>query len=145
MELYHGSHRPFTILKRRQKTSSPIGSRKERRDAIYLSPSLAFSLFFASKPSSGVNMMDIRRKIIYFEKMSSWDPERDVYMHIVEISWIPKRKLKWNNIYELELRANSIKPIRIEVHKAKEVLEHFEVINDLEEFKRRQKTPLPQA
>jgi hypothetical protein len=144
MLLYHGSNSPFKKLKRFQLTNSPDKNRKERtwkrRDAIYLSPSFAFSLFFAAKPLSGTNLMSIKNRIVYFEKLNEFYPEKDIYMHIVDISDIPEDKRQWTNEYELEVLLDEITPIRIETHKAGEIFEHFEVIKDRKEFERRRKT-----
>ncbi len=141
--LFHGSKCSFPILKRRQLTTSPDKDRREieykRRDSIYLTHSLAFALFFAAKPSSGMNMMSIRKGIVYFEKLDEFDPKRDIYIHIIDISDIPPEKRKWVSEYELAVQLDEIKPVRIEIHKAGEVFEHFEVIRDKEEFERRRK------
>ncbi len=141
MLLYHGSDRPFKTLKRRQLTNSPDKDKQEkewkRRNAIYLSPSLAFALFFAVKPSSGMNMMSIRKKLVYFQKLDELDPQKDVYIHVVDISDIPPEKRKWANEYELEIQLKEIKPVRIETHKAGEIFEHFQIIKEKEEFERR--------
>ncbi len=143
MLLYHGAARPFKTLRRNQLTKSPNTDRKEkewkRRTAIYLTHSLAFALFFAAKPSSGMNMMSIRKGIVYFEKLDEFDPKRDIYIHIIDISDIPPEKRKWVSEYELAVQLDEIKPVRIEIHKAGEVFEHFEVIRDKEEFERRRK------
>lgn len=143
MMLFHGNDRPFKTLKRRQLTTSPDKDKGEkewkRRNAIYLSYSFPFALFFAAKPSSGMNMMSIRKGIVYFEKLDEFDPEKDVYIHVVDISDIPPEKRKWVNEYELEVQLDKIKPVRIETHKAGEIFEHFQVIKDKEEFERRRK------
>tara|TARA_Y100000310_G_scaffold320806_1_gene377622 strand:+ start:447 stop:914 length:468 start_codon:yes stop_codon:yes gene_type:complete len=139
--LYHGSNRPFKILKNDQLTNSPDKDRKERerkrRNVIYLSSSFAFALFFAAKPKLGKNMMSIKRGIVYFEKLDKLNPEEDVYIQIIDIADIPKEKRRWANEYELEVQLDEIKPVRIEIHKAGEIFEHFEVIKDEEEFERR--------
>lgn len=140
MELYHGSDSSFPTLKRRQLTRSPDSDGQERewkrRDAIFLSPSFRFALFFAAKPSSGTNRMDIGRGIVYFEKLDELDPEKDVYIHIVDISDIPPTRRKWVNEYELEVQLDEIALVRIETHKAGEIFEHFRVVKDEEEFER---------
>lgn len=143
MILYHGSERSFITLKRSQLTNSPDKDAKEkewkRRDAIYLSPSLAFALFFAAKPSSGTNMMSAKKGIVYFEKIDEIDPQKDIYIYVVNISDIPQEKRRWANNYELEVLLDEIKPIRIETHKAGEIFKHFKVIKDKEEFERLKK------
>jgi hypothetical protein len=142
MLLYHGG-KPLKILRRRQLAASPdknkIERKWKRRNAIYLSSSFDFALFFAVKPLSGRNMMSIRKGIVYFEKLDELNPEKDVYIHVVDIADIPSEKRKWVNAYELEVQLDAVRPVRTETHKAGEIFEHFRVIKDRKEFERLRK------
>ena len=133
--LLHGSDKTFKTLKSNRSISSQK-KWKGKDDIIYFSPSLAYALFFAVRPSSGMSRMDIRKGIVYFQRLDELASEKDVYIHIIDISDIPLEKRKWVNNYELEAQLDEIKPVRIETHKTAEIFEHFQVIKDEEEFKR---------
>ena len=133
--LYHGADRPFKTLKANQLTRSPSRSFLEvfwrKRGPIYLTPSLSFALFFGSKKWWGKNMISIKKGIVYF---SSFNPEKDVYIHVVDISNIPKEKLVWINERELAVHLKEITPVRVETNKAGEISRYLEIVKDRKEF-----------
>ena len=134
---YHGSKRSFTKIRRQQKVSSPDGPKVGRRNAIYLSPCLAFALFFAAKPAAGLSMMSRRKNIVYFEHLEDFDLQENVFIYIVDPSGIPEDKITRLGKFQIAVDMDEIEPVRAEVYKAGEIFQYFEVIKTKKEYLRR--------
>jgi len=137
-ELLHGSSRKLTTLKSKQPTASPHFHRLEKylfsNPYMCLTPYPEVAMFFAAKRSGAASMMGFQKGIAYLGKPELFDPDRDVYIYVVDSSAIPIEKCEWHSVFELRVRMPEIKFARMEVHKAGEIFGHFEVFGSQEEF-----------
>lgn len=129
MILYHGSCRQLEVLKPHQAeagegVSAPEG---ELLKAIYLTPNREFAVAMAARLEGITNIND-ESKTIEFEHPELYDPEKEVYLYIVDSDSIPKE-----NIREIDERQYAvvdipeIRPESVETIKAGEVEKYYEI------------------
>ena len=129
MILYHGSSQKLEVLRSHQAeagegVSVPEG---ELLDAIYLTPNREFAIAMAVKLEGVTNIAD-ESKTIEFEHPELYDPEKEIYLYLIDSDSIPKE-----NIREIDERQFAvvdipeIKPESVEVMKAGEVEKYYEL------------------
>ena len=126
MHLYHGSKKRLSKLTRQQAWGPPGTPKEESLDMIYLTPDFAFALVSGARPE-GITEVNHKERTVHFENPEKFDPEKEVYIYIVDSSKIPSDKQKQiENQVVVDL--DEIVPDKVEVHKASEVYQYYKVI-----------------
>lgn len=126
MHLYHGSKKKLSKLTRQQAYAPPGEPSEEGLNVIYLTPDFAFALVSGARPQ-GITEVNHKERTIRFQNPEKFDPEKEVYIYIVDSSKIPPDKQKQiENQVVVDL--DEIVPDKVEVHKASEVYQYYKVI-----------------
>lgn len=121
---YHGSNSLFGTLKRRQAWGPPGTPKEESLNVIYLSPDPAFALAIAATPE-GINTINHKERTIQFENPEKFDPEKIVYVYLVDEAKIPESKMIRIDDWQIAVDVEEIIPDKVEFHKAGEILQHY--------------------
>lgn len=129
MILYHGSSHKLEVLKPHQAEAGEgvLVPEEELLEAIYLTPNREFALAMAARLEGVTNIND-ESKTIEFEHPEFYDPEKEVYLYLVDSDSIPKE-----NIREIDERQyaveglSEIKPESVEAIKIGEVEKYYEL------------------
>jgi hypothetical protein len=127
MNLYHGSTKKLSKLKRRQAWAPPGRPLEEGLCAIYLTSDFARALLHGAEPE-GIADIDFRKRTVHFENPDKFDPEQIVYIYIVDSSKISFDKQKQINNKQVVVDLDEIVPDRVETHKASEIYQYYKVI-----------------
>jgi hypothetical protein len=127
MNLYHGSTKKLSKLKRQQAWAPPGRPLEESLNAIYLTSDFAYALLHGAEPE-GIADIDFRKRTVHFDNNDKFDPEQMVYIYIVDSTKIPVGKQKQINNQQVVADLDEIEPDRMEVHKAAEIYQYFKVI-----------------
>jgi len=124
---YHGSEKKFDALKRHQAWAPLEASTQESLSAIYFTPDFAFALVVAAGPE-GINEVNYGEKTVLFENPEKFDPEKEVYIYVVDSSKIPDDKKIIIDPWQVAVDLDEITPDKVEVHLAGEILNYYSVI-----------------
>jgi hypothetical protein len=125
--LYHGSEKRFDVLKRHQArgpSGTPAG---ESLNTIYFTPDFAFAFVTAAGPE-GVNEVNHDEKTVRFENPRKFNPEKEVYIYVVDPSMIPNEKKILIDPWQVAVDLDEIIPAKVETHKAGEISQYYIII-----------------
>ena len=129
MILYHGSCRQLEVLKPQQAEagegiSVPDG---ELLNAIYLTPYRESAIAMAARVEGVTNIND-ESKTIEFEHPELFDPEKEVYLYLINSESIPKENIKQIDSWQYAVvDLPELKPESVEAIKAGEVEKYYEL------------------
>ena len=127
MYWYHGSKRLFPTL-RKQKAYGPPGTpAEESLEAIYLTPDFAFALACAARPPGGTEINHVERTV-RFDNPVRFDPEKEVYIYLVDPSKVPDDKKIWIDKWQVAVHLDEIEPDKVETHKSGEVSRYYNIL-----------------
>lgn len=124
---YHGSKVLVSVLKRKQAWGPPGAPKEESLNMIYLAPDFAFALVSAARPE-GITEVNHKERTVHFENSDKFDPEKEVYIYMVDPSKIPDDKLCWIDRWQIGVDLDEIKPDKVETHKSGEVSQYYSII-----------------
>jgi len=124
---YHGSKKLVSVLKRQQAWGPPGTPEKESLNMIYFTPDFAFALVSAARPE-GITEVNHNERTVHFENPDKFDPEKEVYVYIVDPSKIPDNKKIWIDKWQVAVDLDEIKPDKVEKHKSGEVSQYYSII-----------------
>lgn len=131
MKLYHASTHKLSSLKPQQATKGSVDvPEAELQNGIYLTPQYDFALAMGSRPeNSGTQLDEVTRKIT-FEKPELFDPNKEVFIYVVETDLLPIENVKYidENQYIIKGLPEVI-PNEVQKVKAEEVLKYYELTN----------------
>ena len=129
MKLYHGSKNGNLITIKKMQAQAGEGvevPEDELKEGIYLTPHYGYALAMAIRPD-GVTHIDDETKTIEFENPELFSPEEDVYIYEVEVPDEVARQIDKNQ-YVIE-NLDEVKPTVKNQHKAKEIINYYELKN----------------
>jgi hypothetical protein len=131
MKLYHASTHELSSLKSQQATKGSVDvPEAELQNGIYLTPHYDFALAMGSRPeNSGTQLDEVTRKIT-FEKPELFDPNKEVFIYVVETDSLPIENVKYidENQYIIKGLPEVI-PNEVQKVKAEEVFKYYELTN----------------
>lgn len=131
MKLYHASTYQLSSLKPQQATKGSVDvPETELQNGIYLTPHYDFALAMGSRPeNSGTRLDEVERKIT-FEKPELFDPNKEVFIYVVETDLLSKENVEYidENQYIIKGLAEVI-PNEVQKVKAEEILKYYELTN----------------
>ncbi len=131
MKLYHASTQELASLKPQQATKGSVDvPETELQNGVYLTPHYDFALAMGSRPeNSGTRLDEVERKIT-FEKPELFDPNKEVFIYVVETDLLPKENVEYidENQYIIKGLAEVI-PNEVQKVKAEEILKYYELTN----------------
>ncbi|MFH1894642.1 MAG: hypothetical protein ABH813_01955 [Patescibacteria group bacterium] len=125
---YHGSGNLFPKIERRHPTDYGI-PRQDRKNAIYMASDRITALGFAAMPDgkNAIGQEDDGRRTVHFENPDLFDPDKEVYVYLVDISKIPGDKIFPGDEGEIAADVDEITPVKIERHKAGEISQYYSI------------------
>jgi len=124
---YHGSDKKFDVLKRHQAWGPPGTPAQESLNVIYLTPDFAFALSCGATPE-GINEVNHGEKTIRFENPEKFDPEKEVYVYVIDPSRIPDEKKIPIDPWQVAVDLDEITPDKVETHKSSEISQYYSII-----------------
>ena len=125
--LYHGSEKKLDVLKRHQ-AWAPLGAPAgDSLDMVYFTPDFAFALVIAAGPE-GINEVNYHERTVRFENPDKFDPEKEVYIYMVDPSKIPDDKKIWVDKWQVAVDLDEIAPDKVKRHRAGEILRYYSII-----------------
>lgn len=125
--LYHGSKCLFSRIKRSQAKRAPAEKPLENLNAVYLTPEFYFALALAVR-TNGKTRISHKDKTIWFEHPEEFDPDEEVFIYVVDLSHVPKESIVCVDERQIAVDLDEITPVKIEAHKAGEVLQYYKII-----------------
>ena len=129
MYWYHGSKKLVTALKRSQAWGPPGTPKEESLNMIYFTPDFAFALVSAARPE-GITDVNHDERTVHFENPDKFDPEKEVYIYMVDPSKIPDDKKLWVDKWQVAVDIDEIKPDKVERHKAGEIYQYYSIVGE---------------
>ncbi len=129
MLLYHGSSHQLKALQPQQAEAGEgiVVPEDELLHAIYLTPDRGSAIAMAVRPDG---VTDIRDRSITFEHPELFDPEKTVYLYIVETDAIPKGHLRKIDDWQYAVEGlDELAFASMEEHKAGEIEQYYELTN----------------
>jgi hypothetical protein len=131
MKLYHASTQELSSLKPQQATRGSVDVPvSELQNGVYLTPHYDFALAMGSRPENSSTQLDEITRKITFEKPELFDPNKEVFIYVVETDSLPKENIEYidENQYIIKGLAEVI-PNEVQKVKAEEVLKYYELTN----------------
>lgn len=127
--MYHGSDKLFSKLRRHKASAVSGAPENEKLNMIYLTPDYDFALALAARPM-GYSKIDHTRRIVSYN-LDNFDPEREVYIYVIDISKIPEDKIIKIDELQVAVDLDEIVPVEVKIHKAGEVSRHYSIVPSL--------------
>jgi hypothetical protein len=127
--VYHGSDKLFSKLRRHKASAVSGAPENEKLNMIYLTPDYDFALALAARPM-GYSKIDHTRRIVSYN-LDNFDPEREVYIYVIDISKIPEDKIIKIDELQVAVDLDEIVPVEVKIHKAGEVSRHYSIVPSL--------------
>jgi len=125
--LYHGSKALVPTLKRQKAWGPPGTPKAENLNMIYFTQDFAFALVSAARPE-GITEVNHNERTVHFENPNKFEPEKEVYIYVVDPSKIPDDKKIWVDKWQVAVDLDEVTPVKVERHKAGEILNHYSII-----------------
>jgi len=106
---------------------SPGTPAQESLNVIYFTPDFAFALSCVASPE-GINEVNHGEKTVRLENPEKFDPEKEVYVYVIDPSKIPDEKKILVDQFQVAVDLDEVVPDRVEIHKAGELLQCYSII-----------------
>ena len=123
--MYHGSGKRFSKLVRQQAHAVTESPENEKLNTIYLTPDYSFALAMAARPM-GFSGVDHKRRIVRYN-LDSFDPEKEVYVYVIDVSKIPEDKIIRIDELQVAVDIDEIVPVEVKRHKAGDVSRYYSI------------------
>jgi hypothetical protein len=124
---YHGSKVLVPVLERRKAWAPPGTLKAERLSAIYFTPDFPFALLSAVR-CQGITLVDHDNRVAYFENLDKFDPQKEVYVYLIDPSRIPDDRKIWIGERQIAVLMDRIEPDEVRRYKAGEILQYYRLV-----------------
>jgi len=76
----------------------------------------------------GINEVNHGEKTVRLENPEKFDPEKEVYVYVIDPSKIPDEKKILVDQFQVAVDLDEVVPDRVEIHKAGELLQCYSII-----------------